>query len=201
MQTDTGRVLIVDDEPIVCRSFKRALSDAGYDVHAETSGKGALDIFEDQNFDVVLTDLKMPDVDGLEVARKMRATHPEVPVMVVTGYGTPEREREAEELGVFRFLRKPVAPDELCDVTAEAMASTFGRTSGKVNMSENPTLPFPDQEAPKPERGVLYSLWLLVEAPLLGVAYVISLPFIGFGLLVMAAVRGVKKQFAREKET
>ena len=198
MQTDAGRVLIVDDEPVVCRSFERVLSDAGYDVHAETSGTKALATFEDQPFDVVLTDLKIPDVNGLEITRKMRAARPEVPVMIVTGYGTPETEREAEKLGVFKFLNKPLAPDDLCDAAAEAMASTFGKTSGTVLLPANPTLPFPDKEEPEPKRGVLKSLGLLLAAPFLGLAYVISLPFIGFGMLLMAAVRSVKKWFGRK---
>jgi CheY-like chemotaxis protein len=207
MKTDTGRVLIVDDEPVVCRSFKRVLSDAGYDVHAETSGRKALATFGDKSFDVVLTDLKLPDINGLEIARQVKQARPQVPVMIVTGYGSPESEREAEKLGVFKYLNKPITPDALREVTADAIASGFGATAGVLALPADGALPFPfaparplesvervvEQEGVVPQRSVLKSLGLLVAAPFLGLAYVIFLPFIGFGMLVALGARSLQK--------
>jgi CheY-like chemotaxis protein len=210
MQTDTGRVLIVDDEPVVCRSFKRVLSDAGYDVHTETTGQNALATFGNKPFDLVLTDLKLPDINGLEVTRHVREARPEVPVMIVTGYGSPESELEAEQLGVFKYLRKPISPDALREVTADALASTFGATAGALALPADAALPFPfaparpiekvenvervvEQESAVPQRGVLTNLALLVAAPFLGLAYVIFLPFIGFGMLAAVIARSLRK--------
>jgi CheY-like chemotaxis protein len=213
MKTDTGRVLIVDDEPVVCQSFQRVLTDAGYDVHTETNGRKALATFGDKPFDVVLTDLKLPDINGLEITRQVRQARPEVPVMIVTGYGSPDSEREAEELGVFKYLRKPIAPDALRQVTADAIASTFGATAGALALPADAVLPFPfaparplaprvrvenlesvaDREGVVRERGVLRNLGLLAAAPFLGLAYVIFLPFIGFGMLAAFCVRSLRK--------
>lgn len=211
MQTDTGRVLIVDDEPVVCQSFQRVLSDAGYDVHAETSGKKALATFGDKPFDVVLTDLRLPDINGLEITRHVRKARPEVPVMIVTGYGSTESEQEAEKLGVFKYLHKPITPDALRTVTADALASTFGATAGAVALPVDAALPFPfaparplepavkveravELEGAVAERGVWQNLGLLVAAPFLGLAYVIFLPFLGFGMLVAVGARSLRKQ-------
>ena len=128
--------------------------------------------------------------------------------MIVTGYGTPEAEREAEKLGVFKFLNKPVPPDDLCDFTAEALASTFGASAGAVALPANEIFPFPyaparpipkvvEREAAEAKRGVLKSLGLLIAAPFLGLAYVIFLPFIGFGMLVALGYRSLRTRLVR----
>ena len=109
----TKRVLVVDDEDVVCRSYERVLSNAGFEVEKANDGSQAFDRIGKRDYDVMLADLRMPGMDGLQVVRKMRETRPNMKVIVVTGYPTQETLLEAERLGVAEYLTKPVAPAEL----------------------------------------------------------------------------------------
>ena len=100
------KVLVVDDDAVVGRSFDRVLADKGYDVSTALNGKEALNKCSGEEYDVVFTDIKMPGMDGLEVARRIKAKCPWTPVVIITGYGTEENEAEARVLGASGFVRK-----------------------------------------------------------------------------------------------
>ncbi|HVF61474.1 MAG TPA: sigma-54 dependent transcriptional regulator [Thermoanaerobaculia bacterium] len=108
-----GRVLIVEDRESLRRMLERALAGEGYEVAAAATGGEGVRAARERPFDLVLTDLKLPDLSGLEVLAASRAAQPLVPVVVLTGYGTVAAAVEAMKLGAYDFLEKPVELDDL----------------------------------------------------------------------------------------
>ncbi|MBU0508600.1 response regulator, partial [bacterium] len=104
---DRHSILLVDDDPLVLAGFREILSREGYDVTAVISGHEAIERLERQPYDVVLTDLLMPRVSGLDVLRCTREKHPECMVIVVTGYASVRSAVEALRLGAHDYLIKP----------------------------------------------------------------------------------------------
>ncbi|HID93922.1 MAG TPA: sigma-54-dependent Fis family transcriptional regulator, partial [bacterium (Candidatus Stahlbacteria)] len=107
------RILVVDDEPIVCKSCLKILNDLGYEVETVQSGQEALERVEKEPFDIVIVDLKMPGISGMEVLKTIRETYPDIIVIMITGYSTVETAVEAMKLGAFDYIPKPFTPDEL----------------------------------------------------------------------------------------
>ncbi|MBI4690373.1 MAG: sigma-54-dependent Fis family transcriptional regulator [Nitrospirae bacterium] len=118
---EKGKILIIDDEDIVLRSCQRALSPAGYDVRVAKNGIDGLKMLETEAFAVVLTDLKMPDLDGIEVLRRIRETWPDIEVIIITGYQTVETAVKAIKLGAFDYIEKPFSPEQILSVIRNAI--------------------------------------------------------------------------------
>jgi DNA-binding NtrC family response regulator len=118
-----GRILVVDDEDIVRTSCSRTLSPEGYEVRLAKNGVEGLKMASEERFDLVLTDLKMPDMDGIEVLRIIREKWPETAVIIVTGYQTVDTAVKAIKLGAYDYIEKPFTPDALISAVAEAMAN------------------------------------------------------------------------------
>ena len=108
-----GKVLVVDDQRNMRATTAMLLRQAGHAVEEAESGGAAIRRVQQQPFDVVLTDLRMPDVDGLEVLRAVRAHAPDTQVIVMTGYGTIESAVEAMRQGALDYVSKPFKADEL----------------------------------------------------------------------------------------
>jgi DNA-binding NtrC family response regulator len=119
--TEPPRVLTVDDEPVVCESIRRVLTEEGYDVTTATSAREGLDIIRKQPIDLLLLDVRMPDMDGIECLREVRAISPETEVIIVTGFATIQTAVEAVKLGATDYLQKPVSPDKLVVAVARAL--------------------------------------------------------------------------------
>jgi len=115
------RILVVDDEPVITRSCKRILSEEGYRVETLGSGRVGLDHALREKFDVVVTDLKMPDLDGMELIRRLRTASPDTVVVVITGYGSITSAVEATKLGVREYLEKPFTPREFSEAVVRAL--------------------------------------------------------------------------------
>ena len=107
------KILILDDEPDMAENIRRIVEAAGYDALVETDGFRALDVVEQERPDLVLTDLRMPNIDGLTFLERVKARHPEVAVIVFTGYVSPNCEIEAMKKGASDWFSKPFRPDEL----------------------------------------------------------------------------------------
>lgn len=118
---DPIRVLVVDDEEIVGKRLKQAFTKVGYEVETFLDGKDALARLEEQPFDVVVTDIRMDEVDGLEVLRQVQEKTPRTKVIIITGYATIETAREALVKGAFEFIAKPFRPKELRKVVERAV--------------------------------------------------------------------------------
>jgi DNA-binding NtrC family response regulator len=116
----TARLLIVDDEKIALRNLEHVMRKEGYEVSATQSGATALALIEQQPFDVVLTDLRMEKVDGMQVLQKCRELRPEAEVVMITGFATAESAVEAMKAGAFYYIAKPFRLDEVRKVVAEA---------------------------------------------------------------------------------
>src|SRR5689334_14400078 len=108
-----GRVLLVDDEIQILRAYTRALSAAGYWVECAPNGKVAADLLRDGRFDVVVSDVQMPKMDGLQLLRAVREHDLDVPVILITGMPAVESAVQAIEQGAFRYLVKPVSLETL----------------------------------------------------------------------------------------
>jgi DNA-binding NtrC family response regulator len=115
-----ARLLVVDDEPIALKNLERVLVKEGYDVTAASSGPAALKHLRQRGFDVVLTDLRMEKVDGMEVLRRSREIDPDVEVILITGYATIDTAIEAMKHGAYHYVAKPFKLDEVRKVVGEA---------------------------------------------------------------------------------
>jgi len=114
------KILVIDDEAIVSISCERALVPEGYEVRLAASGKEGIKFLEKESFSLVLLDLKMPDMDGIEVLNKINATWPDTKVVMVTGYSTVETAVQALRLGAYNFIEKPFTPDTLITAVKES---------------------------------------------------------------------------------
>lgn len=119
-----GKLLIVEDEKIALKNLVHVLKKDGYEVTGAQSGGAALLLIESQAFDVVLTDLKMEKVDGMQVLKKCRERSPDTEVIMITGYATPESAVEAMKQGAFYYIAKPFRLDEVRQVVSEALEKT-----------------------------------------------------------------------------
>jgi DNA-binding NtrC family response regulator len=117
----TANILIVDDEKIALRNLEHVMVKEGYQVTATQSGSNALAHLDKQSFDVVLTDLRMEKVDGMQILEKCRASSPDSEVILITGYATLESAVEAMKHGAFYYIAKPYRLDEVRKVVAEAL--------------------------------------------------------------------------------
>jgi DNA-binding response OmpR family regulator len=105
--------LIVDDEQNILLFLSEALEDEGYKITTKGSGKEAVSIIEHENFDLVLVDLKLHDIDGLEVTREVKKHSPDTVVIMLTGHGSLDTAVEAMRFGVFDYLLKPCSLQDL----------------------------------------------------------------------------------------
>ena len=123
------KVLIVDDEENARIGLKKLLSCSGYQVSAVANGFEALDFLSRQTVDLVITDINMPEMNGLVFLRELNRSHPTIGVIMVTAYGGVESYLEAMNLGAFEYLNKPVKLDELRAV----MGRIFNKEVRQVN--------------------------------------------------------------------
>ncbi len=114
------KVLMVDDEEDFVRTLDERMKMRNLDSNVALSGEQALEILEKEVPDVMLLDLKMPGMDGMEVLKRAREAFPGVQVVMLTGHGSEQDEAEARRLGVFEYLRKPVPIENLMKVLKAA---------------------------------------------------------------------------------
>jgi EAL domain-containing protein (putative c-di-GMP-specific phosphodiesterase class I) len=119
---NAARVLLVDDEPAITRSLGRCLRADGYEVVTCNDAAQAAALVAASRFDVIVSDICMPEVNGLSLLRAIRAGDPDVPVLFLTGSPTLDTAVEALEQGAYRYLVKPIMPDELSEVVGRAAA-------------------------------------------------------------------------------
>jgi two-component system OmpR family response regulator len=114
------KVLIVDDEQDFLETIVKRLKARGIDVSGAESGYQALELIENSNFDVVILDVKMPGLDGIETLREMKKKKPLVEVIMLTGHASVESGIQGMQLGAFDYVMKPVALDELLEKMRQA---------------------------------------------------------------------------------
>lgn len=116
-----GRVLIVDDEQSMCELLESALTKRGYDTAWRTSADQAFELLDGKDYDLVLTDLNMRDMSGLELCERVVASRPDVPVVLVTAFGSLDNAIAAIRAGAYDFITKPVEMDALALVVERAI--------------------------------------------------------------------------------
>jgi ATP-dependent Lon protease len=131
MMNRRARVLVVDDEEIARKNLAHALSKDDYDVVTAANGEAALRELGSSEFDVVLADLKMGRLDGMELLDRVRIRHPETRVIVVTGHATVPSAIEAVQKGAFHYIAKPFKLDEVRDAVKRALAKQALRANTK----------------------------------------------------------------------
>src|SRR3972149_4354378 len=110
-----ARILAVDDEAIILDSFRKILVVAGYSIDTVEKGQEALGLILKRDYDFVFTDLKMPEMDGLEVTKAVKHLRPDIDVIVITGYASIETAVETMKYGAMDYVQKPFTEDELID--------------------------------------------------------------------------------------
>ena len=191
--TTQARVLVVDDDPVVAKSFDRVLSGKGYAVISARDGPEALEKLAREDYDAVFTDIRMPGMDGLEVAARIKATQPWLPVVIVTGYGSPLSEGLAKEIGGSGFLRKPLSPQMIEGSAREAVMRKAADMSAPARMAKpaEPAVPAEHAGAAPGAGRFATDLALFVAAPFIGLAYALAFPFVGLVLLATYGYRAL----------
>jgi CheY-like chemotaxis protein len=189
------KVLVVDDDPVVAKSFDRVLSGKGYAVITARSGQEALNKLEAEDYDVVFTDIRMPGMSGLEMAEQVKQRRPWLPVVIVTGYGSPDNEARAEAAGVSGFLRKPLSPEM---IEGSAQKAFFEKDATAQNAGEPAQTAWPEPTAeagaPNPAVRFIKNVALFLAAPFVGLAYILAFPIVGLGMLAWTAIKAQQKK-------
>src|SRR5882672_9960509 len=121
MLPERKQVLIVDDEPNLRKILSAQLSRDGYDVLTAEDGEEGLQLLREHHIDLVVTDLKMPKVDGMTLLREALREDPELPIVMITAHGTVDTAVEALKTGAFDYLTKPFDKDEVRQIVAKAL--------------------------------------------------------------------------------
>ena len=190
------QVLVIDDDAVIGRSFDRVLSEKGYEVSTAMSGEEALKDMENTEYDVVFTDIKMPGMDGIEVAERIKARCPWTPVVVITGFGTTENEAKASVLGVSGFVRKPLTPEMIESVTLKALEMPAVAHEA-ANEDVAPAKPLLSElKGWRKALRIVRNILLFLAAPFIALSYVIALPIVGFYTFAKLAVEAWQKKRA-----
>ena len=190
------QVLVIDDDAVVGRSFDRVLSDKGYQVDTALSGEEGLKDIDTTSYDVVFTDIKMPGMDGIEVAERIRAKCPWTPVVVITGYGTTENEAKASVLGVRGFVRKPLTPEIIENITLKAMEQPDAAAESADETEVASEALIEQLQGWRKVRRVARNIGLFIAAPFIGLGYVIALPAVGFYMFAKLGYQAFQKKRA-----
>jgi DNA-binding NtrC family response regulator len=186
------KVLVIDDDAVVGRSFDRVLSEKGYEVNTALSGEEGLEKMDTSTYDVVFTDIKMPGMDGLQVAERIRERCPWTPVVVITGYGSEENEAKAKVLGTKGFVRKPLTPEIIESVTLKALTKEEQHAAEKATAKAAAEAAVPAKTGTLRKVGLFAkNVGLFLAAPFIGLAYVIALPFVFFGMVTKLAFQAL----------
>ena len=125
------KILVIDDEADLCASFKERLTIEGYQVLTASDGRKGLQLYHEHSFDLVITDVLMPELDGLEVVRTLRRLSTRLPIIVMSGGGSRDLDFlvEAKLFGATRTISKPFRPDELVAMVHALLSSTSQSSS------------------------------------------------------------------------
>src|SRR5258707_14245371 len=129
------RVLLIEDDVGAAAALRRVLADEGYDMVCEARGDTGLAHAEAEVFDLVITDLKLPGLNGLDLVQRLHTAKPRLPIILMTAHGTTETAIEATKLGAYDYLLKPFEMEELLDLVARAVESSRLMTES-VEMGE-----------------------------------------------------------------
>lgn len=120
------RILLIDDEADILDILSNLMQTAGYDAETVANGKGAIEKLEKEAFDLVISDIRMDTVSGIDVLASSRKLHPSMPFVLLTAYASDNTRREAQKLGVYAYLTKPFRMSVLLSTVERALGLTNG---------------------------------------------------------------------------
>jgi len=108
VEPSVKQILIIDDEEMLCESLKDILEEEGYEIRTATTALSALTEIEKKTPDIIISDINLPDINGLELLRRIKDERPEIEIIIMTAYGEIESYLQAREKGAFEYITKPV---------------------------------------------------------------------------------------------
>jgi len=131
------KVLVIDDEQIVLDSVSQILIDDNYEVDVSLNGREGLDWAIERPYDIILTDIRMPDIGGMRVLRDIKRVKSSLPVVIITGYATTKSAVQAMKLGAAEYIEKPFEPEQLLEALARAIGiSPEAEEQGLIHKEE-----------------------------------------------------------------
>ena len=190
------KVLVVDDDAVVGKSFNRVLTrDKGYVVITAQNGAEALEKMRTQQYDLVFTDIKMPGMDGVELAEQVKARQPWTPVVIITGYGTESNEARAKAAGVSDFMRKPLSPEMIEESAAHALLESAPVVAASMAEVAAPAVPLEAVATGSNFKNIA----LFLAAPFIGLAYAVFLPVVGLAMLTWFGAKALLQSDAAKR--
>src|SRR6266436_4753366 len=122
--TTAAKILLIEDDAGIVMTLRRVLKDEGHEVLVEKRGDTGLASAENDSFDVVITDMKLPGLNGLELVRELHAAKPRLPIILMTAHGTTETASQATKSGVYDYLLKPFEIPEFIELVEKALKSS-----------------------------------------------------------------------------
>jgi nitrogen regulation protein NR(I) len=122
--SSAAKILLIEDDPGIVVSLRRVLAEEGYEVLVQTRGDTGLARARDQSLDVVITDMRLPGLGGLELIRELHDAKPRLPIILITGHGTTETAIEATKLGAYDYMLKPLELPEFIELVGKAVTSS-----------------------------------------------------------------------------
>jgi CheY-like chemotaxis protein/glycine cleavage system H lipoate-binding protein len=175
---DKGKILVLDDDPVVTLSCKRILGAEGYNIITADKGEDAIKKVSQEEFDLLISDIRLPDTNGITVLRESKIIQPKLDVVIITGYPTLEDAKESVKLGAFEFIEKPFTPDFMINVATrvfdnrgwilrKAFIDEFRNEIVSIRDTENPVIYYKEGTWARPINGGLWEIgcdvryWLL----------------------------------------
>jgi CheY-like chemotaxis protein len=188
------KILVVDDDPVVGKSIDRVLAKKGYAVITAQNGEEALHKLGHEKYDLVFTDIKMPGMSGLEVAERVKASQPWLPVVVVTGYGTDDYEARAAAAGVSGFLHKPLSPEMIEGSTDKALSEQKAAAPAPMKTEAVEAAPSMPESSLGAMGTAIKNVALFLASPFIGLAYIVAMPFVGLGALAWLGAKALAQK-------
>lgn len=142
-KTLTIKTLLVDDEPHILKKVRTVIESTFEDYQilaTKKNGRDALGFIQDQTIDLLITDIRMPEMTGLELAEELRMTHPHIKVIILTGHSEFEYAKKAIQLSVVDFILKPIVDDQLIKVLAELLVTYSKERNEDIHLPPSTTL-------------------------------------------------------------
>ncbi|MCD4742280.1 MAG: response regulator, partial [Desulfobacteraceae bacterium] len=127
-------ILIMEDDLNVAKGLKMILDEEGYNVDLQGTGSGAMDAMAQNDYDLLMADLHLPDIDGMQVVKKVKETKPETEVIVITGYATSSLAVETMKLGAHDFIAKPFTEEQIISSIESALDQNISKTIQDVEL-------------------------------------------------------------------
>ncbi|NOZ69923.1 MAG: response regulator [Deferribacteres bacterium] len=173
-----GKILILDDDPVVTLSCKRILGAEGYSISTVEKGEDALNKLAKEDFDLLISDIRLPDISGMTVLKEARIIKPSTDVVMITGYPTLEDAKESTRLGAEQYLEKPFTPEFMINVAKkifdkrgwilrQAFIDEFRDSVVSLRDKENPVIFYKEGTWARPTKNGLWEMgcdlryWLL----------------------------------------